>query len=85
MSNLHLDRRKFIAGAAAAGAALAGGFYLRGHVDGESTVHASGAKLSGIVKSPLSTSETPTSFKDITNYGEWARIEDQYRAEQGAA
>ena len=28
-------------------------------------------KLSGIVKSPLSTSETPTSFKDITNYNNY--------------
>ena len=35
------------------------------------TVHAEGQKLSGIVKSPLSTSETPTSFKDITNYNNY--------------
>ena len=47
----YMSRRKFIAGAAAAGAALAGGFYLRGHVDGESTVQASGAKLNGIEES----------------------------------
>src|ERR1700704_1944058 len=68
----YLSRRKFIAGAAAAGAALAGGFYLREHVGtATTTVHAGGAKLSGIVKSPLSTSETPTSFKDITNYNNY--------------
>jgi methionine sulfoxide reductase catalytic subunit len=66
-----LSRRKFIAGAAAAGAALAGGFYLREHVDSATTVHAQGMKLSGIVKNPLSTSETPTSFKDITNYNNY--------------
>ena len=67
----YLTRRKFIAGAAAAGAALAGGFYLRDHVGSSDTVHAQGQKLSGIVKSPLSTSETPTSFKDITNYNNY--------------
>ena len=66
----YLSRRKFIAGAAAAGAALAGGFYLRNHMESE-PVHAGGVKLSGIVKSPLSTSETPNSFKDITNYNNY--------------
>src|SRR5580765_8718309 len=67
----YLSRRKFITGAVAAGAALAGGFYLRDHLDTATTVHAQGQKLSGIVKSPLSTSETPTSFKDITNYNNY--------------
>ena len=67
----YLTRRKFIVGATAAGAALAGGFYLRDHVGSSTTVHADGQKLSGIVKSPLSTSETPTSFKDITNYNNY--------------
>ena len=67
----YLTRRKFIAGAVAAGAALAGGFYLREHLDTATTVHAEGQKLSGIVKSPLSTSETPTSLKDITNYNNY--------------
>jgi sulfoxide reductase catalytic subunit YedY len=67
----YLNRRKFITGAVAAGAALAGGFYLRNHDEGGNTVHAGGAKLSGIVKSPLSTSEAPNSFKDITNYNNY--------------
>jgi sulfoxide reductase catalytic subunit YedY len=67
----YLNRRKFITGAVAAGAALAGGFYLRNHLDSSDTVHAQGQKLSGIVKSPLSISETPTSFKDITNYNNY--------------
>src|SRR6478752_8059407 len=67
----YLNRRKFITGAVAAGAALAGGFYLRNHDEGGSTVHAGGAKLSGIVKSPLSTSDAPNSFKDITNYNNY--------------
>ncbi|HZD94215.1 MAG TPA: twin-arginine translocation signal domain-containing protein, partial [Candidatus Sulfotelmatobacter sp.] len=58
---VYMNRRKFITGAAAAGAALAGGSYLRNHLDGGSTVHAGGAKLSGIVKSPFSTDEKPNS------------------------
>jgi methionine sulfoxide reductase catalytic subunit len=70
---VYMTRRKFIAGAVATGAALAGGFYLREHLDNEgaSSVQANGMKLSGVVKSPLSTSETPTSFKDITNYNNY--------------
>ena len=70
---VYMSRRKFIAGAVATGAALAGGFYLHEHLDSDnaSSVQANGMKLSGIVKSPLSTSETPTSFKDITNYNNY--------------
>src|SRR5579864_5907427 len=70
---VYMTRRKFITGVAATGAALAGGFYLREHLGSESTsnVQANGMKLSGIVKSPLSTTETPTSFKDITNYNNY--------------
>ena len=66
-----LSRRQFIAGVAATGAAVAGGLYLRrGGWQMEETVHA-GAKLSGIVKSPFSTSEQPNSLKDITNYNNY--------------
>jgi sulfoxide reductase catalytic subunit YedY len=68
----YVSRRTFITGAAATlGAALAGGFYLRNHLDSGATVHAGGAKLSGVVKSPLSTNETPNSFQDITNYNNY--------------
>ena len=70
----YMSRRAFITGAVAAGAALAGGFYLRNEssASGHSgTVEASGQKLSGIVKSPFSTNEQPTSFKDITNYNNY--------------
>ena len=68
---VYMSRRNFIVGAAATGAALAGGFYLREHMGSDSAVQANGMKLSGIVKSPFSTSETPTSFKDITNYNNY--------------
>src|SRR5215831_3041470 len=67
----YLSRRAFITGAVAAGAAVAGGLYLR-HADsmGE-TVEADGAKLTGVTKSQFSTTEKPTSFKDITNYNNY--------------
>jgi methionine sulfoxide reductase catalytic subunit len=69
----YINRRKFITGAVATGAALAGGFYLRNKFDTSesSDVHADGAKLPGVVKSQFSTTEKPTSFQDITNYNNY--------------
>src|SRR5258708_255261 len=69
----YLSRRKFSSGAVATGAAVAGGLYLRNaSPPGESDdVHADGTKLSGIIKSPFSVTEKPTSFKDITNYNNY--------------
>ncbi len=67
----YLNRRTFLAGAAATGAAVAGGLFLRANGGGEAKVEASGAKLSGVVKSQFSTTDTPTSFKDITNYNNY--------------
>ena len=65
----YLNRRKFITGAAATAAAVAGGLYLRN--SGGHQAQAAGAKLTGIVKSQFSTSEKPTSFQDITNYNNY--------------
>jgi sulfoxide reductase catalytic subunit YedY len=69
----YVSRRQFIGGALAAGAAVAGGWYLRNTLDTgmDGSVHADGAKLTGIVKSQFSTTERPTSFKDITNYNNY--------------
>lgn len=70
----YMSRRSFITGAVAAGAALAGGVYLRHSsisTEHSSTVEASGQKLAGIVKSQYSITEQPTSFKDITNYNNY--------------
>jgi sulfoxide reductase catalytic subunit YedY len=67
----YLNRRQFIMGAVAAGAALAGGLYLRNGSHDEPVVQASGQKLSGITKSKYSVSEKPTSFQDITNYNNY--------------
>jgi sulfoxide reductase catalytic subunit YedY len=69
----YMSRRSFITGAIAAGAALAGGAYLRSGSGEEhsATVEAAGDKLTGILKSQYSTTETQTSFKDITNYNNY--------------
>src|SRR5499427_5241435 len=67
----YLSRRKFVTGALAAGAALAGGYYLRSSGDPDHALAADGAKLGGIVKSQFSITEKPTSFKDITNYNNY--------------
>ncbi len=70
----YMSRRSFITGAVAAAGALAGGLYLRNsdsHEGHAGVVEAAGEKLSGIIKSRYSTTETPTSFKDITNYNNY--------------
>src|SRR5215510_13872499 len=63
----YMDRRKFMTGASAFGAAAVITGCVREVVSPSSVVQASGAKLT-TTKSPLSITETPTSFKDITNY-----------------
>src|SRR5215471_2508052 len=74
----YLNRRKFITGAAATGAAIAAGLYLRN--SGGHEAQAAGAKLTGIVKSQFSVTEAPTSFKDITNYNNYYEFStDKYR------
>ncbi len=68
----YVSRRKFITGAIATGAAVAGGIYLRNNFQDGTQVQADGgAKLTGIIKSQYSVSEKPTSFKDITNYNNY--------------
>jgi sulfoxide reductase catalytic subunit YedY len=67
----YVSRRGFIAGAAAAGAAIAGGLYLRRGQDITESVQADGPKLTDISKSHFSSTEKPTSFKDITNYNNY--------------
>src|SRR5260370_32916419 len=67
----YVSRRTFITGAIATGAALAGGLYLRNTGSGEGSGEANGAKLTDVIKSPCSTTEKPTSCKDITNYNNY--------------
>ena len=64
--SVYLSRRKFLLAGSASLAALAAGAapdWLSGAEKAQG-----GAKLTGVQKSPLSTSETLNSFKDITTY-----------------
>src|ERR1700733_217959 len=67
---LFLNRRKFLAGTALAGAAAAagGGFCAPGS---PSTTALADAKIDGIKKSSFSTNETVTPYKDVTNYNNY--------------
>ena len=71
--SLYLNRRKFLAGAAMAGAAAATAG-LRGVISPVETALAAppdGAKIDGIKKSPLSTTEPVTPYKDVTHYNNY--------------
>jgi sulfoxide reductase catalytic subunit YedY len=68
--NLYLNRRKFLAGLGLAGAAAATGAGLREMIAPSTTVLA-GNKIDGIKKSPLSTTESITPYKDVTNYNNY--------------
>jgi sulfoxide reductase catalytic subunit YedY len=65
--SLYLNRRKFLAGAAAAGIA---GLSLNRLVS-PSTIVQADAKIDGIKKSSFSTNETITPYKDVTNYNNY--------------
>src|ERR1700675_1743059 len=68
--SLYLNRRKFLAGAALAGAAAAAGVGLR-EMASPSSVAQANTKIDGLQKSPFSTSETITPYKDVTNYNNY--------------
>jgi len=68
--SLYLNRRKFLTGAAITVAAAAGGARLRRIVSPSWEVLA-GTRIDGIQKSPLSTTETITPYKDVTNYNNY--------------
>lgn len=65
--DLYLNRRKFLAGAALAGAAVATGVGFH-RISAPSFVAQANARIDGIQKSSFSTAETQTPYKDITNY-----------------
>ena len=65
--DLYLNRRKFLAGAALAGAAVATGIAFD-KIATPSLVAEANAKIDGIQKSSFSTTEKETPYKDITNY-----------------
>src|SRR5271170_6442654 len=66
----YLNRRNFLAGAAIAGAAALTGVALRNFADliDPSFVVEANAKIDGLQKSPFSTTEKETPYKDVTNY-----------------
>ncbi|HKT88621.1 MAG TPA: protein-methionine-sulfoxide reductase catalytic subunit MsrP [Candidatus Sulfotelmatobacter sp.] len=68
--SLYLNRRKFLAGAAIAGAAVAAGFEIGEALKPSMTVLA-GTKIDGIKKSPFSTTETITPYNDVTHYNNY--------------
>ena len=63
----YLNRRKFLAGAALTGAAALAGATLRDLADPSLVVQAYD-KIPGLQKSPFSTTEKETPYKDVTNY-----------------
>ena len=63
--NVYLNRRSFLVGAVAAGAAAAG-LSLYNRLSSPVIAQAS-AKIDGIQKSKFSTSESVTPYKDVTN------------------
>ncbi|MBZ5550193.1 MAG: protein-methionine-sulfoxide reductase catalytic subunit MsrP [Acidobacteriia bacterium] len=65
--DLYLNRRKFLAGAALAGAAVATGVAFN-KIAAPSLVATANAKIDGIQKSSFSATEKETPYKDVTNY-----------------
>jgi methionine sulfoxide reductase catalytic subunit len=63
----YLNRRNFLAGATITGAAAVTGVAFRDLVAPPLTARAN-AKIDGLQKSPFSTTEKETPYKDITNY-----------------
>ena len=63
----YLSRRKFMTGAAVAGASVLAGRKLLDVASPVESVHA-GTKLNGVVKGPFNTDEKLTPYKDVTNY-----------------
>ncbi len=68
--NLYMNRRKFLAGAAMAGAATATGAGLRELISPALTALAAN-KIDGIKKSAFSTTEAITPFKDVSTYNNY--------------
>jgi len=68
--SLYLNRRKFLAGGAVAGAAVMAGPRLADLATPSAVVQAN-AKIDGITKSSFSTTETITPYKDVTNYNNY--------------
>jgi methionine sulfoxide reductase catalytic subunit len=82
--DIYLNRRKFLAGAALAGAAAAAGIAFK-EFGSPSMSAAANAKIDGIQKSPFSTTETQTPYKDVTNYNNFYEFSTDKYEPAGAA
>src|SRR5437868_11473081 len=69
-NSLYINRRKFLAGTAMAGAAAVAGIGAREIFSPITTVEAN-AKIDGVKKSSFSTTETITPLKDVSNYNNY--------------
>jgi sulfoxide reductase catalytic subunit YedY len=65
--SVYLNRRRFLTGAAIAGAASVAGFTFH-QLSSPTMVSEANTKIEGIQKSAFSTTETQTPYKDVTNY-----------------
>ena len=80
----YLNRRDFLAGAAIAGTAAVAGFAFR-DLAAPSLTAAANAKIDGLQKSPFSTTEKETSYKDVTNYNNFYEFStDKYEPAEAA-
>src|SRR5207253_1288346 len=68
--SLYLNRRKFLAGTAIAGAAALGGSAIS-RLFSPSTIAQANAKIDNVQKSRFSTTEKITPYKDVTNYNNY--------------
>lgn len=68
--SLYLNRRKFLTGAALAGAGIAAGAGLR-KIAGPPQIAFAGNKINNLQKSPFSTTEAITPYKDVTTYNNY--------------
>jgi sulfoxide reductase catalytic subunit YedY len=66
----YINRRAFLAGLGIAGAAAVAGFRLH-EMASPATEADANAKIDGIQKSPFSTTEAITPFKDVSNYNNY--------------
>jgi sulfoxide reductase catalytic subunit YedY len=82
--NVYLNRRSFLVGAVAAGAAAAAGLSLYNRLSSPVITQGS-AKIDGIQKSKFSTSESVTPYKDVTNYNNYYEFSTDKYAPAGLA
>jgi sulfoxide reductase catalytic subunit YedY len=68
--DVYLSRRKFLTGAAIAGAAAVAGVRMH-ELEAPSVVAQADSKIDGIQKSQFSTTEKITPYKDVTNYNNY--------------